>query len=283
MNVVFFLLVLISVLAAAFGTTPENDLMAAVGKAALDGAKSSVDLAISLIGAMTLFLGLMKVVETTRIPETKELAKLAPEPFSEKFSSRYFAEQIRSSSRVLKEILLDQTKVCGVGNIYASEAMFLAGIHPKKRGKALSAARCSTPHEYVKAVRMDAIEQAALIEPHPALRAASPQASPADMYLGDDFHHNGAFRLSYGFEYAAMMESAKDVQQFKFDKYDTYEWYLNLGSLANVNEKYLKGKIPTWNDYVNHPNYDAFWQRQAAAQYLKQVRVPTLNVAGWWD
>ena len=123
----------------------------------------------------------------------------------------------------------------------------------------------------------------ALIEPHPALRAASPQASPADMFLGDDFHHNGAFRLSYGFEYAAMMEAAKGVEQFKFDRYDTYDWYLNLGSLANVNERYLKGKIPTWNDYVNHPNYDAFWQRQAAAQYLKQVRVPTLNVAGWWD
>lgn len=123
----------------------------------------------------------------------------------------------------------------------------------------------------------------ALIEPHPALKAASPQASPADMYLGDDFHHNGAFRLSYGFEYAAMMEAAKDVQQFKFDTYDTYEWYLKLGSLANINAKYLHGKIPTWNDYVNHPNYDAFWQKQAAAQYLTQVNVPTLNVAGWWD
>lgn len=122
-----------------------------------------------------------------------------------------------------------------------------------------------------------------LIEPHPALKAASPQASPADMYMGDDFHHNGAFRLSYGFEYAAMMEAAKDVQQFKFDKYDTYEWYLNLGSLANANTKYLQDKIPTWNDYVNHPNYDSFWQKQAAAQYLKQVHLPTLNVAGWWD
>ena len=113
--------------------------------------------------------GLMKVVDTSRIAETKELAKLAPEPFSEEFSASYFAEQIRSSSRVLKEILLDQTKVCGVGNIYASEAMFLAGINPKKRGKALSAARCSTLHEYVKAVLMEAIDQAALIEPHPTI------------------------------------------------------------------------------------------------------------------
>ena len=123
----------------------------------------------------------------------------------------------------------------------------------------------------------------ATIAPHPALRAASPQASPADMWMGDDFHHNGAFRLSYGFEYATMMETNKEQARFEFDKYDTYEWYLRLGALSNVNEKYLKGKIPTWNDFVEHPNYDRFWQEQAAAGYLKQARVPTLNVAGWWD
>ena len=123
----------------------------------------------------------------------------------------------------------------------------------------------------------------ATIAPHPALRAASPQASPADMWMGDDFHHNGAFRLSYGFEYATMMETNKESARFEFDKYDTYEWYLRLGALSNVNEKYLKGKIPTWNDFVEHPNYDRFWQEQAAAGYLKQARMPTLNVAGWWD
>ena len=82
------------------------------------------------------------------------------------------------------------------------------------------------------------------------------------MWLGDDFHHNGAFRLSYGFEYAAMMESGKDVQQFEFDAYDTFGWYLKLGPLGNVNAKYLHGKIPTWNDFVAHPDYDEFWKRQ---------------------
>ncbi|MBC7922558.1 MAG: CocE/NonD family hydrolase [Ferruginibacter sp.] len=123
----------------------------------------------------------------------------------------------------------------------------------------------------------------AMLDPHPALKAVSPQASPADMFLGDDFHHNGAFRLSYGFEYATMMETSKENEQFTFDAYDTYEWYLRLGSLANVNEKYLHHKIPTWNDYVAHPNYDAFWQRQAAAPSLTRVTMPTLNVAGWWD
>ncbi len=121
------------------------------------------------------------------------------------------------------------------------------------------------------------------LEPHPALKAISPQASPADMWLGDDFHHNGAFRLSYGFEYAAMMESGKDVEQFVFDRHDTYDWYLSLGPLANVNRRYLHEKIPTWNDYVAHPDYDAFWKRQTMVPHIGDVKVPTLNVAGWWD
>ncbi len=124
----------------------------------------------------------------------------------------------------------------------------------------------------------------ALLDPHPAFRAASPQASPSDMWMGDDFHHNGAFRLSYGFEYAALMEATKEQKPFTFDRYDTYEWYLKLGPLANVNAKYLRGQIPTWNDFVAHPNYDRFWQRQTILNYLnKSVTVPTLNVAGWWD
>jgi uncharacterized protein len=121
------------------------------------------------------------------------------------------------------------------------------------------------------------------LQPHPALKAVSPQASPADMWLGDDFHHNGAFRLSYGFEYAAMMETGKNVQPFTFDRYDTFDWYLSLGPLSNVNAKYLHGKIPTWNDYVAHPDYDEFWKRQTMVPHLTGVKVPTLNVAGWWD
>ncbi|MGE0816876.1 MAG: CocE/NonD family hydrolase [Vicinamibacterales bacterium] len=121
------------------------------------------------------------------------------------------------------------------------------------------------------------------VEPHPALKAISPQASPADMWLGDDFHHNGAFRLSYAFEYATMMESGKDVQQFDFDRYDTYDWYLSLGPLSAVNRRYLRESIPTWNDYVRHPDYDEFWKRQTMIPHLRSVLVPTLNVAGWWD
>ena len=119
---------------------------------------------------------------------------------------------------------------------------------------------------------------------HSALRAVSPQASPADMWIGDDFHHNGAFRLSYGFEYAWLTEATRENSDFDFDRYDTYEWYLNVGPLSNIQSKVLKGKtLPTWTDFAAHPNYDGFWQRQAMKPNLTRVTVPTLNVAGWWD
>ena len=123
----------------------------------------------------------------------------------------------------------------------------------------------------------------AMLDPHPALKAVSPQASPADMYIGDDFHHNGAFRLSYSMEYAFAMERGSEVNPFKFSNPDTYQWYLDLGPLVNVEEKFGGAKLPTWVDFVSHPNYDAFWKRQAFAPYLTKVTVPTLNVAGWWD
>lgn len=125
---------------------------------------------------------------------------------------------------------------------------------------------------------------AAAINPHPSLKAVIEEASPADMFLGDDFHHNGAFRLSYSFEYSFSLEdTANAIKPFSFDKYDTYDWFLNLGALSNVNEKYFHGKIASWNNFVYHPSYDSFWQDQSLPKYFKRVAVPTLNVAGWWD
>jgi len=123
----------------------------------------------------------------------------------------------------------------------------------------------------------------AMLDPHPALKAVSEQASPADQFLGDDFHHNGAFRLSYGVEYSAMMETGTTNFHFQFDKHDTFEWYAALGGLSNFNKNYGHGKLPTWNDFVAHPNYDEFWQKQAVWPYLDTPKVPNLNVAGWWD
>src|ERR1041385_9570577 len=104
-----------------------------------------------------------------------------------------------------------------------------------------------------------------MLAPHQALKAVSPQAPPAWMCLGDHFHHNGAFRLSYGFEYVAMMETSKVNFSFKFDRHDTFDWYLRLGALGNVNARHFHGKLPTWNDFVEHPNYDEFWRKQAFA------------------
>jgi len=123
----------------------------------------------------------------------------------------------------------------------------------------------------------------ALIDPHPALKAASEQASPADMFLGDDFHHKGAFRLSYGYEYASMMETGKENAPFKFDRTDTYDWYLQLGPLSEANRRYLNGARPTWNNFIAHPNYDQFWQQQEVGQFARNPKVPNLNVAGWFD
>jgi putative CocE/NonD family hydrolase len=124
----------------------------------------------------------------------------------------------------------------------------------------------------------------ALRNPHPALKTASEQASPADMFLGDDFHHNGAFRLSYGLEYSALVEAEKESNfHFVFDKSDTYEWYLKLGPLSNVNKDYYHGKIASWNDFVDHPARDAYWKAQSTDGWLHGTTVPVQNVAGWWD
>ena len=125
----------------------------------------------------------------------------------------------------------------------------------------------------------------AMLDPHPALKAVVQQASPADMWLGDDFHHNGAFRLSYGLEYSYMMESSKEISNVNaiIDNFDSYEWYLKLGPLANADANYFKGKLPTWTNFITQPDYNAFWKRQAFAPWLNKVTVPILNVAGWWD
>ncbi|OQP44775.1 X-Pro dipeptidyl-peptidase [Niastella yeongjuensis] len=121
------------------------------------------------------------------------------------------------------------------------------------------------------------------IDPHPCLKAVSEQAAHADMFLGDDFHHNGAFRLSYSFEYAFMEEISKTDSLFPFTLYDTYEWYLQLGPLSNVNKNYFHNKLPSWNNFAQHPNYDSYWKERAVQLQLDSPRVPNLNVAGWWD
>ena len=123
-----------------------------------------------------------------------------------------------------------------------------------------------------------------LLEPHPALKAISEQASPADQWMNDDDHRYGALRLSYSFEYAVMEQAEKNANtHFHFNVYDTYQWYLDLGPVANINAKFLHGSIPYWNDTEEHPDYDAFWQREAWVNQLHSSTVPNLNVAGFFD
>lgn len=122
------------------------------------------------------------------------------------------------------------------------------------------------------------------INPHPAVKAVSPQAPMTDTWMGDDFFHQGAFRLSYGFEYAGTMELSTDQSvPLPIDKWDTYDWYLQLGPLSNVNAKYFHRKVPTWNAFVAHPAYDTLWQKRAVQPRLKSPAVATLTVGGWWD
>jgi len=123
-----------------------------------------------------------------------------------------------------------------------------------------------------------------LLHPHPALKAISEQASPVDQWMNDDDHRYGALRESYDFEYAVMEQADKNENRhFDFETYDTYEWYLNLGPLSNINAKYVHGSIPYWNSTVEHPDYDEFWKKEAWVSQLHASTVPNLNVAGFWD
>lgn len=129
----------------------------------------------------------------------------------------------------------------------------------------------------------------ALVNPHPALKAASPQATCADMFVGDDWHHNGAFRLSYSFDWIAEMESERDPGAKSalaaFERRDSYEQFLSLGPLSNVNKRFFHGAAPSWNAFAQHPDLDEFWTREMCGvlPYVQTVTVPTLMIAGWFD
>jgi putative CocE/NonD family hydrolase len=123
-----------------------------------------------------------------------------------------------------------------------------------------------------------------LLHPHPALKAISEQASPADQWMNDDDHRYGALRESYAFEYAVYEQADKHANtHFDFETYDTYSWYLDLGPLSNINARYLHGSIPYWNSIVQHPDYDRFWKDEAWVSQIHGAFVPNLNVAGFWD
>lgn len=124
----------------------------------------------------------------------------------------------------------------------------------------------------------------AAIDPHPALKALSPQATMGDAWMGDDFFHQGAFRLSYGLEYSWEMEASSNQSIHpspnRFDMYDWYGSFPTLDSLANaVGAKHW----PTWRRFIAHPAYDSAWTSVSVPRILTHTEVPMLTVGGWWD
>jgi hypothetical protein len=113
---------------------------------------------------------------------------------------------------------------------------------------------------------------------HPALRAVSPQAPMSDTWMGDDFFHQGAFRMSYGLEYTYGME----VGDADIGMNDMYEWYLRLGPLSNV-VKVVGRSWPSWEGFFAHPRYDAYWQSRATQRQVHSTPLAVLNVGGWYD
>lgn len=125
----------------------------------------------------------------------------------------------------------------------------------------------------------------ATINPHPALKAVSSQASPEDMFIGDDFSHNGAFRLDYAWSWVSALESdGKTMQPFDFGTADAYNWYLKQTDLATLDQQHLGHKVPSWQNFVEHPNYDSYWNGSLTSEVMSQkVVIPNLIVAGWYD
>jgi len=129
---------------------------------------------------------------------------------------------------------------------------------------------------------------AGMIDSHPALAAVSPQAPIADWFF-DDFHRQGAFILPMAFNFFSVFGVVRDGPHSEWPERldhgtdDGYRFFLELGPLSNVNDKYLKGKIPFWNDLAAHPNYDQFWKRRNLLPHLEGIKAAVMVVGGWYD
>ncbi|HEY4223983.1 MAG TPA: CocE/NonD family hydrolase, partial [Myxococcota bacterium] len=131
------------------------------------------------------------------------------------------------------------------------------------------------------------------VDAHPALKAVAPMAPVTEWFIGDDFHHNGAFFLGDAFDFEANFGKSRPLptrkQSWDFAPEgapaDLYDFFLRMGPLRNANDKYLHGDIAFWNDMLAHPNRDAWWQaRDPRPQYQSSVIKPAvLVVGGWFD
>lgn len=130
---------------------------------------------------------------------------------------------------------------------------------------------------------------AASIDAHPALVAVSPQAPIADWFIGDDFHHNGAFWLPHAFNFYSVFGKKREGlttewgPRFDHGTPDGYKFFLEMGPLKNANEKYLKNEIAFWNQVMKHGTYDEFWQERNLLPHLRNIKPAMLVVGGWFD
>jgi putative CocE/NonD family hydrolase len=124
------------------------------------------------------------------------------------------------------------------------------------------------------------------IDPHPAVKAISPQAPMTNTWMGDDFFHNGAFRQSYGYDYILGMESGKKNAFGKLNE-DAYDYFLRAGNFSAAAKQGGVAKLPTAKEFISHPEYAEFWRDMAVEALLTAaempVLLPTLEVGGWWD
>jgi putative CocE/NonD family hydrolase len=128
-----------------------------------------------------------------------------------------------------------------------------------------------------------------MIDAHPALKAVSPQAPITDWFVGDDFHHNGAFFLAhaFGFLYGFGRPRPRPTKQleafFNFPTPDGYDFFLRMGPLANANKEYMKNEVPFWNELMQHGTYDSYWQARNLRPHLKNIKPAVMTVGGWFD
>jgi putative CocE/NonD family hydrolase len=120
------------------------------------------------------------------------------------------------------------------------------------------------------------------IDAHPAVKAISPQAPMTDVWLGDDFFHNGAFRETYGFDYVQQLEAQKtDVPANSSE--DQYDFFLRNVNFVGAARQAGMENLPTAKLFLTQPNYTKFWHSMGVEYDLAQVHVPTLEVGGYWD
>jgi uncharacterized protein len=120
------------------------------------------------------------------------------------------------------------------------------------------------------------------IDAHPAVKAISPQAPMTNVWIGDDFFHNGAFRETYGFDYVQQLEAQKTDRRVE-SKEDTYDFFLRNVNFAGAAKAAGMSNLPTAKTFLSQPEYSKFWQAMAVEPHLTKVEIPTLEVGGWWD